>query len=201
MLHEAFNGAKLELAPPLPIKKDPKYARYSRKLTGKYAEPLRAEEIRWIEDWARVGAPDTEIAHALDFSLKGFNEALQGAPGLLTRLTKARAAGNIEIYEALHRLGKQGNPQVLIWLSRVRLGQGKDANTQFSFASLDARLEVTQDKIEYCAMLNKAIQDAAAAQAAQAAQAATNDDAVEVEVEATPVNEPIPFPSPNSSSN
>jgi hypothetical protein len=86
--------------------------------------------------------------------------------------------------------------QGLIWLSRVRLGQGKDTNTQFSFASLDARLEVTQDKIEYCAMLQKAIQDAAAVQA----QAAAKDDAaVEVEVEATPVNEPIPFPSPNSS--
>jgi hypothetical protein len=121
-------------------------------------------------------------------------------PDLQSRLDKARAGGNIELYEALHRLGKQGNPQVLIWLSRTRLGQGKDTNTQFSFASLDARLEVAQDKIEYCAMLNKAIQEAPAA---QAVQAATNDDAVEleVEVEATPVNEPIPFPSPNSSSN
>jgi hypothetical protein len=103
-MHEAFKDGKPELLPPLPIKRA--YAKYSRKFEGKHAQPLREEEFQWIEDWARVGAPDTEIAHALDFSLQGFNAALQSVPNLISRLTKARAAGNIEIYEALHRIAK-----------------------------------------------------------------------------------------------
>lgn len=185
-MHEAFRETKPELLPPLPIKRA--YAKYSRKLEGKHAQPLREEEFQWIEDWARAGAPDVDIAHALDFNLQGFKLAKQHYPDLQSRLDKPRAGGNIELYEALHRLGKQGNPQVLIWLSRTRLGQGKDTNTQFSFASLDARLEVTQDQIEYCAMLNKAIQDAAAEQAAQAAEVEAKAHEVEVET--------IPFPSP-----
>jgi hypothetical protein len=156
-MHEAFNGAKLELTPPLPIKKDPKYARYSRKLTGKYAEPLRAEEMQWIEDWARVGVPDTEIAHALDFSLKGFNEALQSAPGLRSHLDKARAAGNIEIYDALHRIAKQGSVPALIWLSRTRLGQGKDIPLLNGSTLPAVSTEDMEERIEYCRMLRKAI--------------------------------------------
>jgi hypothetical protein len=101
----------------------------------------------------------------------------------------------IEIHEALHRIAKAGSVPALISLSRTRLGQGKYTDTHFSFASLDARFEVTQDKIEYCAMLTKAIQDAAAAQAAHAADssAASAHDAVEVEYE------PIPFPGSASS--
>jgi hypothetical protein len=158
-MHDAFNGTKLELVPPLPIKKDPKYARYSRKLTGKYAEPLRDEEMQWIEDWARVSVPDTEIAHALDFSLQGFNQALQASPGLLTRLTKARAAGNIEIYDALHRIAKAGSVPALIWLSRTRLGQGKDIPL-LNGATIPGTAVSTQDmeeRIEFCRKLRQAI--------------------------------------------
>ena len=140
--------------------RDRKYARYSRKLTGKYAEPLRPEEMQWIEDWARVGVPDTEIAHGLDFSLKTFNEALQSAPGLLTRLTKARAAGNIEIYEALHRIAKAGSVPALIWLSRTRLGQGKDIPLVGNGATIPGTAVSTEgmeEKLEFCRQLREAI--------------------------------------------
>jgi hypothetical protein len=161
MIHEAFSGAKPELTPPLPIKKDPKYARYSRKLTGKYAEPLRPEEMQFIEDWARVGVPDTEIAHGLDFSLKSFNEALQNTPGILTRLTKARAAGNIEIYDALHRIAKAGSVPALIWLSRTRLGQGKDivfnGTNGATFPGTSVSTDDMEERIEFCRQLREAI--------------------------------------------
>ena|SRR5271166_5077950 len=207
MLHEAFNGAKPDLTPPLPIKKDPKYARYSRKLTGKYAELLRPEEMEWIETWARVGVPDTEIAHALDFSLKTFNEALQSTPGILARLTKARAAGNIEIYDALHRIAKAGSVPALIWLSRTRLNQGKDIpliGNGATFPGTTVSTEGMEEKLEFCRKLQEAINSAVSAQAAESEPKPANAHEVEVEVEVeTPPDRDegtIPFPSPNSSS-
>jgi len=95
-------------------------------------------DLEKVEDLAELDCTLAEMAVALGCSERTFREHRAHDPALQAAVDRGRARGAIELRRAQHMAAHAGNPTMLIWLGKQRLGQRNFSRTELTRVDRDA---------------------------------------------------------------